>query len=356
MSNPGLFVTAALADALARRDVTLVASINRDTYKAAATAAKRHAGPAVLVLDRGIATVFHSGIEREPVAPARVWDESFDPELQLLLSPFGWREPWHQRSGPRRDALVIDLADVVVACDVRPGGNMERECLRAARAGKRVFTVDRAPSAGRQLWQVEPSVCRLPWEGAENAVGPIISACPGDPPGMRPDRADQSGLREVAQFLARACRRLSDSRSPAVDAYPTAGPMGETARAWSGKGSPSAAGSDWLLANLWEGDPGRVAELIQRTARGGYLAALVPAAWVDDAAYADARSTWLEVGSLRLAVRLPQVTGSCSTPAAAILLQRDAERSLPVLTFAPEQGQMSRFQLRRFLQEVLRRL
>src|SRR5688500_4942423 len=87
-SNAGLAATEAIADARARRDVALLASINRESYQAAAVAAKRHAGATVLVLARGIAEAFPAGLSREPIAQARVWDASFDPDLQLLLSPF----------------------------------------------------------------------------------------------------------------------------------------------------------------------------------------------------------------------------------------------------------------------------
>ncbi|HEU4753128.1 MAG TPA: DNA-processing protein DprA, partial [Armatimonadota bacterium] len=153
-SHAALAATDALADALARRDVVLVTSTNREAYKAAAVAAKRHAGPAVMVLDRGIAEAFPAGLEREPVAAARVWDESFDPELQLLLSPFGWREHWNPRSGRKRDALIFDLAEVVVAMDIRPGGIMERECRAVIRNGRKLIPVVQAsqPEAARRVW------------------------------------------------------------------------------------------------------------------------------------------------------------------------------------------------------------
>src|SRR6185436_17959438 len=114
-----------LADALARRDLALVSGANKEAYQAVAVAAKRHGGDAALVLDRGMLTAFPSGPARDPVPGARVWDESLDGETQLLLSPFNLRAGWTPRSGPRRDALIFDLASAVIAVHVRPGGQID---------------------------------------------------------------------------------------------------------------------------------------------------------------------------------------------------------------------------------------
>lgn len=358
VSNSGLILTDALADGLARRDIALVSSTNRESYKAAATAAKRHAGPSLLVLDRGLTTAFPSGIEREPVAPARVWDESFDPDLQLLLSPFGWKEPWNPRSSRRRDALIADLAHAVVAIDIRPGGTMDSECRRAAAEGKKVFALDRgaetSPGA-RRLWEEEPRVRRIVWKGAEDAVRPILDSFPGQAPEARENRSGEGWIREVAGFLGRVCHRLSESRSPVVGAHPVSGPLGAAARAWSRRDA-AGAGHDWLLADFTDApSPQRVSQMLERVSRGGYLAAMVPAAWLDGEAQRGAREEWLRRAALRLAVRLPR-SPSGGVPCAAVFLQRDLENTRPTLTFAPEQERMGRFHLRRYLHEVLREL
>lgn len=361
VSNSGLIVTDALADALARRDVALVSSTNREAYQAAATAAKRQAGPAVLVLDRGLAAAFPGGVEREPVAPARVWDETFDPDLQLILSPFGWKEPWNPRSGKRRDALIIDLAEVLVAIDVRPGGTMERECLRAARAGKRVLALDRGPDTGagaKALWE-DPSVVRLPWKGSEDVANRVTEVLPGGPLQAREERAREGWMREVALFLGRACSRLSDRRAPEVGASPASGPVGAAARVWTRGDARAASGFDWLLADLTQSDsaPQKLLPLLSRLSSGGYLAAVVPAGWLDAPDYSRARDEWLRQAALRAAVRLPFSAGDAAGgPTAALFLQKDLESFRPALTFAPQQPRMGRFHLRRYLQEVLREL
>src|SRR5438874_78541 len=150
----------AAADALARRDVALATGVNREAYQAAAVAAKRHGGAAVMALDRGLLTLFPAGPEREPVPAARVWDETLDPATQILLSPFALRDQWTPRSGPRRDALLFELAAAVVAVDVRPGGNMERECRRAVERGIPLFLAgEEAAAAG--LEAILPAERRL---------------------------------------------------------------------------------------------------------------------------------------------------------------------------------------------------
>jgi hypothetical protein len=328
VSNRALAATDALADALARRDVTLVASINKESYIATATAAKRHAGASIMALDRGIAEAFPTGIKRDPVAPARVWDEDFDPDLQLLLSPLGWRQRWNRRSSAQRDALVVDLADVVVALDVRPGGNMERECLRAAADGKPVFAVQ-ADGIANPL--AEAGLPALRWTGGEDAANQVMRRLPASLPesGQEQDRA--GWLKEIAVFLARAC--------------------------WS-RGSEEGTGCGWLLADLSDSrSPGVAGQLLQRVAAGGLLAAVVPTEWLEAEEHAGSRARWLRENTLALTVRLPQPPrerGGRSL--AAILLRRQGRREESVRTFAPEQDRMGRFHLRRYLQEVVRAL
>ena len=363
--NAALAATEALADALARRDVPLVTSTSREAYQAAATAAKRHAGPAVLVLDRGLAEACRHGLEREPVAPARVWDAAFDPDVQLLLSPFGWREPGTARSGAIRDALVFDLADVVVALDVTPDGNMAREARRALKLGRPVLALDRGldtQEGARELWEQHGAV-RLPWSGAEATAEAILTRLPGRaaPEEARPE---DGWRREIVRFLARACTTLTASgerSSPAlaVGAFPPTGLFAETAARWQpARGADATTGLQWLLADL-HGDrrhtPTRIGSLLERLMRGGVLAALVPAAWLEAEEHARTRAAWLERCALRLVVELPLPPQHSGPPerAAALLLERDgsARGETPVLR--PQEPTMGRFLLRRYLTEAL---
>ena len=355
-SNAGLAATEAIADALARRDVALLASINRESYQAAAVAAKRHAGPAVLVLDRGVAEAFPAGLSREPIAQARVWDAAFDPDLQLLLSPFPWRGGWHQRSGPLRDALIADLATTIVAVDVRPEGTVERECRRAIQRGAAVLALDRGeatPEGTRGLWETGGAV-RLPWRGAEAAVAEVLKRGPSVA-ALGEDRSDAGRQKELAGFLARACALMDQvPRQRVVGAYPSAGAFGKAALAWGRSGGDGSAGVHWLLADLThETGADRPGRLLQRVSRGGLLAAIVPSVWLEETAFAEARAQWLKDAVLRAAVRLPAPVGEGGRATSAVFLHRDGRAELPGRTFAPEQPAMGRFHLRRYLREVL---
>jgi predicted Rossmann fold nucleotide-binding protein DprA/Smf involved in DNA uptake len=360
--NAALAATDALADALARRDVPLVTSTSREAYQAAATAAKRHAGPAILALDRGLAEVCRHGLEREPVAPARVWDAAFDPDVQLLLSPFSWREPGTARNGAVRDALVFDLADVVVALDVTPDGNMMREARRALKQGRPVLALDRGVETregARALWEQHGAI-RLPWEGAEMAAEAVIARLPrrNEPGEARPE---EGWRREIAGFMARACAQVVGHRpsSPqAVGAFPPSGVFAEAAARWSPSRGDSSTGLHWLLADLHSDrrqTPARVAQLLERVARGGVLAAVLPAAWLEAQEHARARAAWLESGALRLVVELPQPPrhSGATERAAVLLLEREGTSRGEAPVLRPHEPTMGRFLLRRYLAEAL---
>jgi DNA processing protein len=366
VSPAGLAATDGLADALARRDLALVASTNREAYRAAATAAKRHAGPAVLVLDRGIAEAFPHGLDREPVAAARVWDESFDPDLQLLLSPFAWRDHWTARNGKRRDALLFDLSGLVVAVDVRADGYIQQECRRALRRGKPVWALDRGAETEpgtRALWEEAPDGApparRVAWSGGEAAAREIAAALPGPATGSASDRPLEGWLREVSLFIGRLAVGLGGRRA-SIQGYPAGGPFTRAAGMWGAPGSDGTTGADILLADLWSSEPAtpaRLTQLLRRVAAGGLVAALVPAAWLDGAEHAGGRGAWLEGASLRLSARIPELPGGAERRpaggAAVVVLERMPSSERRALSFAPDRPVMGRFHLRRYLSEVL---
>lgn len=361
VTHSGLAATDALADALARRDAVLVTSPHREAYQATATAAKRQAGPAVLVLDRGIGAAFPAGLEREPVAAARVWDTAFDPDLQLLLSPFGWRHHWTARNGKRRDALLFDLADAIVAVDVQPNGTMDQECRRAAQSGRPVFALDRGAEtqAGtRRLWEECPEVRRLPWNGSEEAAQAIVQALPFHTHAPSFDRALEGWLREVALFLGRLAK-LAKPAPGSITVYP---PRGALAAATTSNrpDADATAGAGVLLADLWSTGsptPARISQLLARVARGGLLAALVPAGWLLDGEHAATRNGWLQSAALQLSVQLPSfpvaLTARPTDPAAILVLRRGDTRDGRPLTFSPDRAVMGRFHLRCYLRTIL---
>lgn len=144
---------AALAGALSRAGIGLVSGHNRDGYRRVAAAAKREGAPLVIVLDRPLHGMPADGPLAEPVATARLWDERFRPERELIVSPFGPREVWLPRHARGRDALILGIATVVVAGGVRPDGTIASGCARRSAAGRPVFRspFSRAPVHGTLL-------------------------------------------------------------------------------------------------------------------------------------------------------------------------------------------------------------
>jgi hypothetical protein len=200
-------------------------------------------------------------------------------------------------------------------------------------------------------------VTRVAWRGGEDAAERLLRLLPGRDARAegRPQRGWQ---REVAQFLARACERLGDSApaGAAIAAFPGEGVLGETAAAWMRRGGDASAGARWLLADLVAARHGeaRPAQLLQRVACGGLLAAVVPAPWLEGAEFAPAREAWLQQAVLRLAARLPQPVTEGHTPeAAVIVLERNGRPGRAAAAFEPQRDRMGRFHLRRYLQEVL---
>ena len=132
-------VTREIAGMLSDEGLVAVTSHNTHPYQIVGLAAKSRNAPVALVLDRGILCAFPQGLGVEPVAQARIWDIRFDSGRDLVLSRFRLYDRWIGSNGRDRDRMVFGLADVVVAVDVRPGGVMESECLRAHGKGREVY-------------------------------------------------------------------------------------------------------------------------------------------------------------------------------------------------------------------------
>jgi DNA processing protein len=148
VSPSGVETMRNLAGIMADDGLTTVTSHNTPGYQVVGLAAKSRNAPVVLVLDRGILCAFPNGMRYEPVAQARIWDMRFDPSRDLVLSQFRLYDPWIGANGRERDRMIFDLADVLVAVDVRAGGVMEGECTRAHERGREVYvyTSERTPT------------------------------------------------------------------------------------------------------------------------------------------------------------------------------------------------------------------
>jgi hypothetical protein len=82
---------------------------------------------------------FGGDLGRELFPAARIWSPAYDPACDLTVSPFPLRAHSLAVHNQRRDAILFGLARAVFVGEVRPGGQMERECRRALSRGVPVF-------------------------------------------------------------------------------------------------------------------------------------------------------------------------------------------------------------------------
>ncbi|MDH7480938.1 MAG: DNA-processing protein DprA [Armatimonadota bacterium] len=153
ISGRSIEITREISSLLSEEGLTAVTSHNTHSYQIVGIAAKSRNAPLVLVLDRGILSAFPQGLGWEPVAQARIWDLRFDPQRDVVISKFRVYDPWIGANGRERDRMVFSMADIVVAVEVRAGGVMEAECLRAFKHGREVYVYkpdDGEPPAGNQ--------------------------------------------------------------------------------------------------------------------------------------------------------------------------------------------------------------
>ena len=129
--------TVRIARAAAAAGCGLAVGGMKTTHRLAAATARALGAPRVIVLDRGLLAAFAGALDRDPFGfgPRH---PVFDPCGTLVLTPFRPDDHAVPRSGRRRDALIAALADLVVAVQARPGGEIEQVCVRALARGQAV--------------------------------------------------------------------------------------------------------------------------------------------------------------------------------------------------------------------------
>jgi predicted Rossmann fold nucleotide-binding protein DprA/Smf involved in DNA uptake len=129
--------TVTIAQQAARERLTVVSGGMKGAYRIAALAAR--AACRAIVLDRGLFAALGESLDRDSfgLGPGRA---TLDASRTLVLSPFRPNNHAAPGNGRRRDELVAALADIVVAVHARPGGEMERTCLRALDRGQCVLS------------------------------------------------------------------------------------------------------------------------------------------------------------------------------------------------------------------------
>jgi predicted Rossmann fold nucleotide-binding protein DprA/Smf involved in DNA uptake len=113
----------------AREAFTVICGGMKGTHRIAAAAVRSTGTNRVIVLDRGLFAAFGQHLKRDPfgLGPEKA---PLDRASTLVLSPFRPLDFASPGNGRRRDGLIADLADVVIAAMARPGGEIERICLR----------------------------------------------------------------------------------------------------------------------------------------------------------------------------------------------------------------------------------
>ncbi len=172
ISAHSIEVTREIAGTLCDEGLAAVTSHNNHPYQVVGLAAKSRHAPVVMVLDRGILSAFPQGLGFEPIKAARIWDVRWDPEKDLVLSRFRLFDHWIGANSRERDRMVFGLADVVVAVEVRPGGVMESECLRAHRHGREVlvYKPEDAPLPGGNSVLLDKGIAPIPSNWARSLL------------------------------------------------------------------------------------------------------------------------------------------------------------------------------------------
>lgn len=124
----------------ARQGFTLVTSTGKAGYRLVGMAGRAAGAAQIVVLDRGLFSALGPDLARDPWAHAHTGKGSLPPPCQLVCSPFRLLDHAMPRNGSRRDELVAAFADIILAVHARPGGEIERVCLRALDQGRPVLS------------------------------------------------------------------------------------------------------------------------------------------------------------------------------------------------------------------------
>ncbi len=137
-----------IANALIVAGGVPVTGHDRLPYQRLALCAQRLDKSILYVLDRGLREALGPDYDRPPFAAARIRDAVFEPSRDVALSPFRLDDHGLGANNKRRDRLIFALSDVVIVADIRAGGGMMSECVRANAQGKLVRVLDEGGREG----------------------------------------------------------------------------------------------------------------------------------------------------------------------------------------------------------------
>lgn len=115
---------------------------DRLPYQRLALCAQRQKRPVIYILDRGLREALGPAFESALFSSARIHDIAFRRDRDVVLSPFRLDDHCLGEHNRLRDRLVLMLADIVVALDVRADGVMLAECLRVLNSGRTILVAD----------------------------------------------------------------------------------------------------------------------------------------------------------------------------------------------------------------------
>lgn len=350
--EPALEAGERVADALACAGAHLVTGHNRPLYKAAGVAARRRGAPLTLALDRGMLRAWGEDWGREPLAPARVWEERFDREASLALSPFRLQDDWVTANARRRDQLVCGAARVLVAVAVRPGGWLAAQCRAAVARGATVVIcrgMERVKDP-RPAFDLPGARVVPPAGAAEMALEAL------GPPGLGRRRAEEQRQAGFARALVAAASVGVRPVGGVRDLLAAEAPGSLT---YAPKRREPLAGVILAAAPPGEDPERAVITWLGGLRPGGVLAALLPASFLTEAGAAGFRGRLLAQGELLAAIALPGERGVC------LIRKRGAEAATdgddapsaarPALLVAPAAPLETPGARRRYLEEALGR-
>jgi len=125
-----------IANALIVAGGVPVTGHDRLPYQRLALCAQRLDKSILYVLDRGLREALGADYDRPPFAAARIRDAVFEPRRDVAISPFRLDDHGLGANNKRRDRLIFALSDVVIVADIRSGGGMMSECIRAFEQSK----------------------------------------------------------------------------------------------------------------------------------------------------------------------------------------------------------------------------
>jgi predicted Rossmann fold nucleotide-binding protein DprA/Smf involved in DNA uptake len=121
----------------------LVSGQNNSSYQRSAVVPLRWGAPRILCVDKGLFDAMGKDLKKEGFSAARLWRYEFDPETDLVVSPFRPDDKYIGANNRVRDLLIACLSHRLDFVNISESGNMQRISRLALKAGRTVRVSDR---------------------------------------------------------------------------------------------------------------------------------------------------------------------------------------------------------------------